>query len=457
MAALASASAAPAHAARENVAADSFRLNAQAAAVLARESSDARAAYAALLRHYSIDPERPGLRADVLRYAVLTGDRARATAVSEILWTNGSRSMEIRAILIAEATQRGDWKRVRELAGPATDKVRTAGSLLGDVIDGWVDVAQRGQNPGSRLRARTESRGSSAVMQAVMASILLTGGDVAGAAEIADRIDLNDDEARSTARRLVPQFAARGGAESAEALTARLDIVEPQSRDEAELARTAPGKITAAQGIAAWLGLVARGSDNPVGTNRRAALAFARSAVWLAPRDPQLRLVLANLLANEEQPGLALEALAMDAAAEPALIGLRRAELMVAAGEVDAGLALAAALAQRPDTTLDAQLRYLNLLRGQERTADAAVALDALLGLDDAEDKLSAPLFAQLLVARAEIHLANKNWDGAKPLLDQAVAIQGDNAAVLNFAGYSAIEARRDVDASFALIERALR
>jgi tetratricopeptide (TPR) repeat protein len=115
------------------------------------------------------------------------------------------------------------------------------------------------------------------------------------------------------------------------------------------------------------------------------------------------------------------------------------------------------ALAQRPDTTLDAQLRYLNLLRGQERTADAAVALDALLGLDDAEDKLSAPLFAQLLVARAEIHLANKNWDGAKPLLDQAVAIQGDNAAVLNFAGYSAIEARRDVDASFALIERAWR
>ena len=47
--------------------------------------------------------------------------------------------------------------------------------------------------------------------------------------------------------------------------------------------------------------------------------------------------------------------------------------------------------------------------------------------------------------------------DAAAPLMEKAVALRPDDAAILNFAGYSALERRKDVKQSLARIEAAWR
>lgn len=445
---------------RENVAADSLRLNAQAAARLAREGGDARTAYTALLRHYSLDPDRPGLRAEVLRYAVIVGDRTRATALAEALWADGSRSLEIRAILIANAVQRADWKRVRDLSDSANDKVRVASSLLGDVIGGWTDVALRVRDPGAALRAGIAGARDASLERLSAAAVLLAAGQGSDVvAPLLDGVRFSDPAARLLGRRLVPQLQSRGDTAAAGALIARMDAAQPLSRDEEELMRALPGKVTAAQGIASWMSLLAASTDSPVASNRRAAMAFARAAAWLAPRDAGIKLVLAATLDKEDQAPLALALFDDDAggASQPTAVTMRRAELLADTGDIDAALAIARPLAARADATLDMQLRMLTLLRTAKQDAEVAALLDRLIADDGGVVAALPVLAARLRIARAEIHLASKDWAAAKPLLDQAIALQPADASILNFAGYSAIEARRDIEASFALIERAWR
>ena len=60
-----------------------------------------------------------------------------------------------------------------------------------------------------------------------------------------------------------------------------------------------------------------------------------------------------------------------------------------------------------------------------------------------------------LLIARAELLLQADKWDAAAPLMEQAVALRPDDASILNFAGYSALERRKDVKQSLARIEAA--
>jgi Flp pilus assembly protein TadD len=47
------------------------------------------------------------------------------------------------------------------------------------------------------------------------------------------------------------------------------------------------------------------------------------------------------------------------------------------------------------------------------------------------------------------------DWDGAAPLIEKAVALRPGDATVLNFAGYSALERRKNVDETLKRIEAA--
>ncbi len=77
--------------------------------------------------------------------------------------------------------------------------------------------------------------------------------------------------------------------------------------------------------------------------------------------------------------------------------------------------------------------------------------LEAALGNDE-DDRV---LRGTLLIARAELLLRDGAWDAAAPLMEQAVALRPDDASVLNFAGYSALERRKDVKQPLARIEAA--
>jgi Flp pilus assembly protein TadD len=94
--------------------------------------------------------------------------------------------------------------------------------------------------------------------------------------------------------------------------------------------------------------------------------------------------------------------------------------------------------------------------RSSDPKAAAARAyerLEAALGDDQGDQSLRGTL----LIARAELLLQDGKWDAAHPLMEKAVKLRPDDASVLNFAGYSALERRKDVKQSLARIEAAWR
>jgi tetratricopeptide (TPR) repeat protein len=180
-------------------------------------------------------------------------------------------------------------------------------------------------------------------------------------------------------------------------------------------------------------------------------LLFARTAHWLNDQDWAVRATLVEVLDRNEQRDAAAALLAQTRPALPPVLAMRRAELLADSGDLAgaAALAEAAAADHAPRGLL---VRLADIARRSEDPKAAGQAyerLEASLGADD--DMLRATL----LIARAELHLQAGDWDAAAPLMERAVALRPNDAAVLNFAGYSALERRKDVPQSLALIEAA--
>ncbi|PZQ20868.1 MAG: hypothetical protein DI569_14055, partial [Sphingopyxis macrogoltabida] len=136
----------------------------------------------------------------------------------------------------------------------------------------------------------------------------------------------------------------------------------------------------------------------------------------------------------------------------PPVLAMRRAELLGAAGDHGGAIASAeAALAENPsDRAL--LIRFADVARQSD---DRAATLRAYRRLGATLEEGDAELQGMLLIAEAEILLQDDAWDAAARLMERAVALRPDDAMVLNFAGYSAIERRKDVPRSLARIEAA--
>lgn len=82
-------------------------------------------------------------------------------------------------------------------------------------------------------------------------------------------------------------------------------------------------------------------------------------------------------------------------------------------------------------------VRLADIARRSDDPKAAARAyerLEAALGDNEGDQMLRG----SLLIARAELLLRADEWDAAAPLMERAVALRPNDAAVLNFAGYSA-------------------
>ena len=206
-------------------------------------------------------------------------------------------------------------------------------------------------------------------------------------------------------------------------------------------------------GAAHWLALVADTLARLPKSNARLPLTFARAATWLNDQDWTARSALADALARSDRAADGAAFLGELRGPLPPVLRMRLAELTAEEGDRAAAVKIAeeAVTGDAPRSLL---VRFADLARQSDDAAAAERAytrLEAALG--DGDD--SAPLRATLLVARAELRLQAKDWDGAAPLMQRALALRPNDATILNFVGYSALERRIDVDRALGQIETA--
>ncbi|WP_317153888.1 tetratricopeptide repeat protein [Sphingopyxis indica] len=429
-------------------------LDAFVRARLAEEAGEPAAALSALTAVSSHAPGLPGLHGRMLEQAIEAGDFAAARSAAATLWDDGNRRFDAQLVLIVDALRRSDWKAVRSYLAARQDKagVDVISKLIDPAIAAWIDVGSREKRPERWLLAAFPAARPQPALQLEAVLVELAARRTDEAVRHLDTIGLTDRSSQLVALRVAASLDKIGEGEAARRLRARIALAAGEREDPLLLLPDQPISTPRA-GVAHWLGLLADGIARTPNGSPSVPLLFARAAWWLNDSDWQVRATLVEALERNEQPGDALALLPGDASLPPALL-MRRAELLLDAGDEAEALRLAESAVADADAPRSLLIRFADLARQSDDRAAAARAyarLEAALGDDDRDRDLRATV----LIAEADLALQADDWDKAEPLIEKAVALRPNDPAILNFAGYSALERRRNVDASLARIEAA--
>ena len=440
----------PAWAARD---ASGAVLNAMAQARIAEEENRPAAALMALTTLASHAPTLPGLRGRMLEQAIEAGDLAAARSAAAALWQAGDLRFDAQLVLVVDAMRRSDWKGAQAYLDGRSGKTGAdlGARLIHDSLDAWIAVGRRDAAAEAvLLRAGGGARPEPALLLEA-ALVQLARGRVQEGVELSDAVTLTDRTSQLVALRLAATFDRVKQGAAADRLRKRIALAAG-GREDPALMLPDRSVLTPRQGGAHWLALIADGMARTPNSSAKVPLLFARAAYWLDPDDWTARAALVEALDRNERGADALALLDAGRQGLPPVLAMRRAELLGAAGDHGGAIASAeAALAENPsDRAL--LIRFADVARQSD---DRAATLRAYRRLGATLEEGDAELQGMLLIAEAEILLQDDAWDAAARLMERAVALRPDDAMVLNFAGYSAIERRKDVPRSLARIEAA--
>lgn len=183
-------------------------------------------------------------------------------------------------------------------------------------------------------------------------------------------------------------------------------------------------------------------------------LVYARVAQHLAPDLTEATLLVAQMLDAQGQYDLAVESfrsIPRDSAAWPTA-EMGRASALYDSGRVDAAIEVLEGLARSLPKLAGAQIALGDMLRREERFKEAAQAYDRGLA------ELGAPQPPQWPVyfARGIAFERAGDWPKAEADFQQALALEPDQPAVLNYLGYSWLERKEHLDEAVAMIRRAV-
>ncbi|MDR6831786.1 MULTISPECIES: hypothetical protein [unclassified Sphingopyxis] len=430
-------------------------LNALVRARLAEESGEPAAALAALTDVSSLAPGLPGVRGRILEQAIQVGDLAAARTAALQLWTAGDRRFDAQLVLMVDAIRRSDWKAARDIMSGRGDKTGadTIARLILPTVNAWIDVGAREKQPERHLLAANSRTRPEPALGLQVALVQLATQRPGAAAALADDIVLTDRTSQLVALRLAATLDRAGQRDAATRLRAKIALASGQREDPMLLLPDQPVS-TARAGVAHWLGLLGDGLARTPNSNTKVPLLFSRASFWLNDQDWAVRATLVEALDRNGQRADAMAFLGDSGTALPPVLAMRRAELVADGGDVVGAAKLAERAAAARDTPRSLLVRLADVARRSDDPKAAARAYERLEGAlaDDADDQA---LRGSLLIARAELLLQADQWDAAAPLMEKAVALRPDDAAVLNFVGYSALERRKDVEQSLARIEAA--
>lgn len=424
---------------------------------LASMESDYVAAAEYYTRALGYDPENPALLEDAIVSQIGRGAVDRAIPPARALDDLGAKSQIADLVVLTGLAKAGDFAgALAEL-----DKGRSAGVLVDGLFRAWSLVGLGRMSEATVAFDKvSEAPGSRAFGLYHKGLALASVGDFEGA----DRIFSGEagGPLRATRRGILAHVQILSqlerNASAVELIDKTLgDTPDPlfaRLREELQAGKPVAFDMVrdATDGLAEVFFTVAsalQGESTDINT-----LAYARMAEYLAPSDADAILLVAELLEAQGQHDLATETYAKIQSTDPAYVAaeLGRSDALIAAGRTEAGIEVLEQLSRSHPERADILGALGDILRRQERYAEAAAAYDKAIATFTAED----PGQWVIYYTRGIAHERIKDWPAAEADFRKALALRPDQPAVLNYLGYSYLERKENYDEALAMIEKAV-
>ncbi|NCV11373.1 MAG: hypothetical protein EBX06_03950 [Rhodobacteraceae bacterium] len=185
-----------------------------------------------------------------------------------------------------------------------------------------------------------------------------------------------------------------------------------------------------------------------------ATLVYARIAEALNPQSAEIKLFVADVIEELDQYSLALRVYEKIGIEDPKYYTaqIAKASAMRRSDRVDDGIDVLNNLTSAyPDVPV-AHATLADFLRRQERYDEALPAYNAAISMYEAQNNVRW----QLYYARGITHERLKIWPNADQDFRSALALNPDQASVLNYLGYSLIERGEKLDEAMKMITKAV-
>ncbi|MEM1276406.1 MAG: tetratricopeptide repeat protein [Pseudomonadota bacterium] len=422
--------------------------------------SEAARLYARVLAR---DPDNIRLMEQTMLHQVGAGQIAQAVVVARRLERTQPGHHLGLLILAADGLRNEKYSKIADQLGAegASD-----GPFVSSVVEAWATYGANGIDAARPMLEGLEAEDSGGPLGKLLAAYHLglmeaaAGNDAAAAAAFGRSAETSSNGGSNRLIRARASALARAGDldQARSMVQDRLEqtFADPRLQALAEALdqnKTPEADITtpqqgAADALFAISGFVSRGNSRLIG------LAYARLAVYLDPDLIEGQLLVGDILAQDEQFGLAIEAYARIPEDVPEALDAQigRAEALRDADELDEGLSVLRELVLRHPEALEAHLALGDMLRRSSQFAEAATAYDGAIALIGEPVQRHWALFYQRGIA----YERSKQWPKAEADFLQALELEKDQPLVLNYLGYSWVEMRVNLEEAQSMIELAV-
>ncbi len=184
------------------------------------------------------------------------------------------------------------------------------------------------------------------------------------------------------------------------------------------------------------------------------ALPYARLAQFVTPEDGEVSLLIARIALDQDHPDEALRALDGVTADSPVAWSaqLARARALQDLKRPEEAVKLLTAMADEAPDRADALIALGDLLRGEDRFAEAETAYTRAVERLPAIDRQHW----RLLYARGITYERTQRWPQAEADLLKALELEPDQPFILNYLGYSWVDKGLNLDRAKAMLHRAV-
>ncbi|MCV2867166.1 tetratricopeptide repeat protein [Defluviimonas sp. WL0002] len=403
------------------------------------------------------DPENQAVAETAMLAQIARGQPAKAVAIAQKQRDGGADSQIVTLVTLADLAQRGDY------AGAIADldAGHSAGPLVDDLFRAWALVGQGQMSDALTVFDKVaDQSGLKSFGLYHKALALASVGDFEGADEI-----FSGDAGgplRATRRGIIAHAQVLSQLERNPAAVELITLVAGNASDpelEALRDRLVAGEsvpfdliATPADGIAEVFATVAGVLNAETGALD--ALTFTRLAEFMKPDYVDAILMSAGILERQKQYELATAAYNRIGHDDPSYLTaeLGRVDALVASDRVDAAIEALEQLAKSMPEVPVVWSTLGDILRRQERYAEAASAYDKAIAVLPAEQ----PGQWVVYYTRGICLEREKDWEAAEPDFRKALELSPDQPQVLNYMGYSFLEMKTNLDEALAMIEKAV-
>ena len=426
------------------------------AARQARLSSDYRAAVHYYIRALGADPKNPQMLEGAALSQLSLGALEKGVPIAQRMDDNGVRSQIASMVLIADDVTHDRWQAVLDRV--AAD--RGVGPLVDGLMTAWA-LAGQGDMTGAlaafeKVEGQRGLRGFALYHRSL--ALAMVGDYEAAEAIYTDQKDGPLQMTRRGAMARIEVLSQLGRNDKAIQLIEALfgtdldpALAEMKQSLEAgeELEFTHVRK--ASDGVAEVFYSVAAALRGEASYDY--TLLYSRTAEHLRRDHIDALLLSAELLEDLQRPELAVETYRRVPHDNPAFHAaeLGRAAALRTAGKDDAAIEVLAQLAETHSDMPVVHATMGDFQRGLKNYAEAVRAYDAALELYGSED--TSRWFA--LYARGICHERLGDWPAAEKDFRAALELNPEQPQVLNYLGYSLVEANEHLDEALSMIERA--